>query len=114
MKQRTDVDVWAKPQDIRLINDYTGNIYQSLVVLSRRANQLAVEEKEELIQKLADFAPKTDNLEEVFDNREQIEISSHYERLPKPSLVAIQELYEGNIYFRIPSGEEMKETDTEK
>lgn len=111
MKQRTDIDVWAKPQDINLIKSLTGNVYKSIVVISKRANQLAVEEKEELLQKLADFAPKSDNLEEIFDNREQIEISSHYEKLPKPSLVAIQELYEDAIYFRDPIKEDEESVD---
>jgi len=103
MKEKTDIDVFARPRDLNKINDLTGNMYEGVVILSKRANQLAKEEKEELVGKLAEFAPKSDNLEEVFDNREQMEISAHYERLPKPSLVSLQELFEDKIYFRNPT-----------
>ncbi len=78
----------------------TGNVYASIVIVSRRANQIAVEMKEELNNKLEEFASYNDNLEEVFENREQIEISKYYERLPKPNLIALQEFLEGNIYYR--------------
>jgi DNA-directed RNA polymerase subunit K/omega len=80
----------------------TGNIYESIVVLSRRSNHIAAEMKEELTDKLSEFASATDNLEEIFENREQIEISKHYERLPKPTLVSIQEFLDGKIYHRNP------------
>ena len=80
----------------------TGNIYETLVVISKRANQIASEMKEELNIKLSEFNSSTDNLEEVFENREQIEISKFYERLPKPTLIAIQEYLDGRIYFRNP------------
>lgn len=80
----------------------TGNIYESIVVLSRRANHIATEMKEELNEKLSEFASVSDNLEEVFENREQIEISKHYERLPKSTLVAVQEFLDGKIYHRNP------------
>lgn len=83
----------------------TGNIYESLVVISKRANQIGVEMKEELVAKLAEFASNTDNLEEIFENREQIEISRFYERLPKPVSIAVQELLEDKIYFRTPEEE---------
>ncbi len=75
----------------------TGNIYESLVVISRRANQIATQE---LNRKLADFSTTTDTLEETFENREQIEISRYYERLPKPTLIATEEFLEGEVYFR--------------
>ena len=84
------------------IEEMTGNIYESIVLMSKRSNQLSVDLKEELTQKLAEFASTTDNLEEVFENREQIEISRFYERLPKPVAMAIQELMEDKIYVRIP------------
>ncbi|MES2799170.1 MAG: DNA-directed RNA polymerase subunit omega [Bacteroidota bacterium] len=80
----------------------TGNIYESIVIMSRRANQISAEVKEELTQKLQEFASSTDNLEEVFENREQIEISKHYEKLPKPVAIAIQELLDDEIYVRKP------------
>ena len=78
----------------------TGNIYESLVVISRRANQIATQVKQELNRKLADFSTTTDTLEETFENREQIEISRYYERLPKPTLIATEEFLEGEVYFR--------------
>ncbi|NRA12523.1 MAG: DNA-directed RNA polymerase subunit omega [Crocinitomicaceae bacterium] len=84
------------------IEEMTGNIYESIVLMSKRSNQLSVDLKEELTQKLAEFASTTDNLEEVFENREQIEISRFYERLPKPVAMAIQELMEDKIYVRNP------------
>ncbi|HIP32300.1 MAG TPA: RNA polymerase Rpb6 [Crocinitomicaceae bacterium] len=80
----------------------TGNIYESIVMMSKRSNQLSVELKEELTSKLAEFASTTDNLEEIFENREQIEISRFYERLPKPVAIAMQELLKDNIYARMP------------
>ncbi len=84
----------------------TGNVYESIAIMSQRANQLGAEIKEELSKKLEDFASYTDNLEEVFENREQIEISRYYEKLPKPSLMAIQEFLNGEIYFRLPEQKE--------
>lgn len=78
----------------------TGNIYESIVILSKRANQISTSMKEELTAKLQEFASSTDNLEEIFENREQIEISRHYEKLPKPVAVAIEELKEDQIYTR--------------
>ncbi len=83
----------------------TGNIYESIATISKRANQISVEIKGELSTKLEEFASYTDNLEEIFENREQIEISKYYERLPKPSLIAIQEFLEKKIYSRKPESE---------
>ncbi|MBQ7663608.1 MAG: DNA-directed RNA polymerase subunit omega [Bacteroidaceae bacterium] len=83
----------------------TGNIYESVVIMSKRANQISAEMKDELIQKLREFATSNETLEETFENREQIEISRRYERLPKPTLIAIKEFQEGNIYFRNPEKE---------
>jgi len=93
-------------RDLREIDSKTGNIYESIVVISKRANQIAADLKEELNSKLAEFATTTDNLEEVFENREQIEISKYYERLPKPALIAIGEFLDDKIYFRNPADEE--------
>jgi DNA-directed RNA polymerase subunit K/omega len=78
----------------------TGNIYETVIIVSRRANQIAVEMKQELNKKLEEFASYSDNLEEVFENREQIEISKFYERLPKATLIALQELEEDKIFHR--------------
>lgn len=89
-------------RNLDLMTKDTGNIYETVIIVSRRANQIAVEMKQELNKKLEEFASYTDNLEEVFENREQIEISKFYERLPKPSLIALQELEEGKIFYRNP------------
>ena len=89
-------------RDLREIEKETGNIYESIVAISRRSNQISVEIKDELSRKLEEFASYTDNLEEVFENREQIEISKYYERLPKATAIAIEEFVEGNVYHRIP------------
>lgn len=93
-------------RDLREIDDKTGNIYESIVVVSKRANQIAADLKEELNGKLAEFATTNDNLEEVFENREQIEISKHYERLPKPTLIALEEFLDDKVYFRNPADED--------
>ncbi|MBO5801004.1 MAG: DNA-directed RNA polymerase subunit omega [Alistipes sp.] len=79
----------------------TGNIYESINIIARRANQIATELKVELNRKLADFSAPTDSaVEETFENREQIEISRYYERLPKPALIATEEFLDGDLYFR--------------
>lgn len=83
----------------------TDNIYESVAIMGKRANQISVEMKDELKSKLEEFSTTTDNLEEMFENREQIEISRYYERLPKPTLIAVQEFEEGKIYFRNPAKE---------
>lgn len=97
-------------RDLKNLDSKTGNIYESVMVIARRSNQISVEMKQELNRKLEEFAYYTDNLEEVFENREQIEISRFYERLPKPSLIALQEFLDDQIYYRIsenkPSTEE--------
>lgn len=86
----------------------TGNIYETVSIIGKRANQLSVEMKSDLSKKLSEFASYSDNLEEVFENREQIEISRFYERLPKPSLIATQEYIEGKVYYRNPAKEKEK------
>lgn len=89
-------------RNMELLVKDTGNIYETVIIVSRRSNQISVEMKQELNKKLEEFASYTDNLEEVFENREQIEISKFYERLPKPTLIALQELEEKKIFFRNP------------
>lgn len=86
----------------------TGNIYETAAIIGKRSNQIAVEMKNELSKKLQEFASYTDNLEEIFENREQIEISRYYEKLPKPALIATQEYMEGKIYYRNPAKEKDK------
>jgi DNA-directed RNA polymerase subunit K/omega len=84
----------------------TGNIYESVAIIAKRANQISVEIKQDLSKKLQEFASYNDTLEEVFENREQIEISRYYEKLPKPSLLATQEFVEGKVYWRDPAREQ--------
>ncbi len=93
-------------RDVRQLDETTGNLYESLVVIAKRANQISSNIKEELQGKLSEFATSTDNLEEIFENREQIEISKHYERMPKPTLIAIDEFLNGKVYYRNPSKEQ--------
>lgn len=93
-------------RDLRELDVKTDNIYESLVIMSKRANQISNNVKEELHQKLSEFASSNDNLEEVFENREQIEISKYYEKLPKPALVAVQEFLDGKVYYRNPAKEQ--------
>ncbi len=105
-KQVIPVPTTTITRDVRQLDTNTNNVYESIVVISKRANQIASDIKEELHSKLADFATANDNLEEVFENREQIEISKHYERMPKPSLLAIDEFLNDKVYYRIPSAEQ--------
>ena len=87
----------------------TGNIYESVAIIGKRANQIGVEIKQDLNKKLQEFPSYNDSLDEVFENREQIEISRYYEKLPKPTLLATQEFIEGNIYWRDPSQDNQEE-----
>ena len=82
------------------IADQTGNLYKSLVVVAKRARQISIKTKEELNAKLLEFSSTVHNLEEVFENREQIEISRYYERMPKPTNVAMNEFMNGEVYYR--------------
>ena len=83
----------------------TNNIYETVCILSKRSNIIASEIKEELSKKISEFATSADNLEEVFENREQIEIARFYEQLPKPTLIAVHEFLNHQIYYRNPSKE---------
>ena len=89
-------------RNLDLMTKDTGNIYETVIVVARRSNQISVEMKQELNKKLEEFASYSDNLEEVFENREQIEISKFYERLPKAPLIALHELEENKLFFRNP------------
>ena len=95
-------------RDLMELAEETGNVYETVAIIGKRANQIAVEIKNDLSHKLAEFASYNDNLEEVFENREQIEISRYYERLPKPTLLATQEFIEGKVYYRNPAKEKDK------
>ena len=103
--KKTTADSTTTTRDLRNMDEKTGNIYESIAIVSKRANQISAEIREELTNKLAEFASNTDNLEEIFENREQIEISKFYERIPKPSLIAIQEFIDDKIYYRKPTSD---------
>lgn len=85
-----------------------GNIYEAVAIISKRANQISVDLKSELDKKLQEFAPYSDTIEEVFENREQIEISRYYEKMPKPTLLATQEFLDGKVYHRNPLKDKVK------
>jgi DNA-directed RNA polymerase subunit K/omega len=90
----------AETKDLNEIRAKTGNVYESIAVIAKRANQINITIKEELHNKLEEFASHTDSLEEIHENKEQIEISRAYERMPNPALLATQEFLEDKIYFR--------------
>ena len=92
----------------------TGNIYETVAMLTKRANQLAVEEKKELHKKIEEFATGSDTMDEMFENREQIEIVRHYEMQPKPTLEATEEYLSGNTYYRNPAKEDQQKKRLEK
>ncbi|OQX76184.1 MAG: RNA polymerase Rpb6 [Bacteroidetes bacterium 4484_249] len=100
--KKIKTDTTAVTRRIRDFDEKTGNIYETVAILTKRANQISVEIKEELHKKIQEFATTTDNLEEIFENREQIEIAKYYERIPKPTLIAIHEFLNDNIYYRNP------------
>lgn len=89
-------------RDMMRLSEDTGNVYETVVIIAKRANQISVEMKQDLEKKLQEFASYNDNLEEVFENREQIEISRYYEKLPKPTLIAAQEYEDGKVYHKNP------------
>ena len=106
--KKTNADSSTVTRDIRNFDGPTGNLYEAVSIMSKRANQISSEMKEELSAKLAEFASHSDNLEEIFENREQIEISKFYEKLPKPTLIAINEFLEDKTYYRNPAKENVK------
>ncbi|HQB28937.1 MAG TPA: DNA-directed RNA polymerase subunit omega [Paludibacter sp.] len=89
-------------RDINVMSEEVGNVYEMVTIIAKRANQINVEIKSEIEKKLQDFGGSSDNIEEVFENREQIEISRYFEKLPKPTLFATQEFIEDKIYYRNP------------
>jgi DNA-directed RNA polymerase subunit K/omega len=90
-------------RDMISLSKDTQNVYETVRIIGKRANQISVEMKQDLDKKLQEFASYGDNLEEVFENREQIEISRYYEKLPKASLLAAQEYVDGKLYYRNPN-----------
>ena len=94
-------------RDMMKLSEETGNVYETVAIISKRANQISVEMKQDLEKKLQEFASYNDNLEEVFENREQIEISRYYERLPKPAIIATEEFLDDELFFK--ENKEVKE-----
>ncbi|MDD3458282.1 MAG: DNA-directed RNA polymerase subunit omega [Weeksellaceae bacterium] len=104
--KETDAQTTTRTYNRDAIEAKTGNLYESIVIMAKRAEQINQEMKTELLQKLDEFASHTDSLEEIFENREQIEVSKFYESLPKSTSIAIKEWLDDNIYFRYPTTEE--------
>lgn len=100
--KKTNANKTTVSRDVKELSKETNNIYKTISILSKRAKQIGVEMKEELLEKIDEFATTNNSLEEVFENKEQIEVSRYYERLPKSTSIAIQEMLEGNIYHREP------------
>ena len=101
--KKTNAPATTVTRDMMELCADTGNVYETVAIIGKRANQISVEIKNDLSKKLAEFASYNDSLEEVFENREQIEISRFYEKLPKPTLIATEEFVEKSIYWRDPS-----------
>ena len=95
-------------RDMNSLSANVGNVYETVKIIGKRANQISVEIKSELDKKLQEFASFNENIEEVFENREQIEISRFYEKLPKPVLIATQEFIEDKVYYRNPVKDKLK------
>ena len=98
--KKTEAPVNTTTIDKNLIDAPTDNIYEAISIISKRATQINTEIKKELLEKLDEFATYTDSLDEIFENKEQIEVSKFYERLPKPQALAVQEWLDDKIYFR--------------
>jgi DNA-directed RNA polymerase subunit K/omega len=103
--KKTNAPTTTVTRNLMDLSRDTNNVYESVAIIAKRANQIAAEMKDELSKKLVEFGSHTDTLEEVFENEEQIQISRYYERLPKPTLIATQEFLEDKVYFRNPSKE---------
>lgn len=109
--KKTNAPLNTVTRDMMDLCKDTGNVYETVCIIAKRANQVAAEMKHDLDKKLQEFASLNDNLEEISENREQIEISRYYEKLPKPTLIAAQEYVEGRVYYRNPAKENMNLND---
>lgn len=107
--KKSKVEQTTITRNISEFSEKTGNVYESVAIISKRAKQLSSVVKEELNNKLSEFTTVADTLEEIFENREQIEIAKYYEKLPKSTLVAVNEFEQGKIYYRNPIKETMNE-----
>jgi len=95
-------------RDMMKLSEETGNVYETVRIIGKRANEIAVEIKQDLGKKLQEFSSSADSLEEIFENREQIEISRYFERLPKPTLIAAQDYLDHEVFYRNPAKEKEK------
>ncbi len=109
--KKTNAPLNTVTRDMIELSQDTGNVYESVCIIAKRANQIADEMKHDLEKKLQEFASLNDNLEEISENREQIEISRYYEKLPKPTLIATQEYVEHKILFRRPLTDRQSDND---
>jgi len=105
--RKTKAPLSTVTRDMNSLCESTGNIYETVKIIGKRANQISVMIREEIDQKMEEFTTVADNLEEVFENREQIEVSRFYEKLPKPTLIATQELIENKLFFKLPAKEKL-------
>ena len=103
--KKTNAPLNTVTRDMIQMSENTGNVYETVSIIAKRANQISLEMKHDLEKKLQEFASLNDNLEEISENREQIEISRYYEKLPKPTLIASQEYVDGKLHFRNPAKE---------
>lgn len=107
--KNTEANVNTTTMDKNIIDAPTNNIYEAISIISKRANQINGDIKKELLEKLDEFATYNDSLEEIFENKEQIEVSKFYEKLPKPHALAVQEWIENKIYYRNTADEAIEE-----
>ncbi|MDR0421255.1 MAG: DNA-directed RNA polymerase subunit omega [Prevotellaceae bacterium] len=113
MEKRKTISTTTQTRNITDLSSKTNNIYETVMIITKRANQIAAEQKQELSRKLEEFISLGDVIEEIFENHEQIEISKYYEKLPKPTLMAIEEFLTDRIYYRHVEKKEKDNKDTE-
>ena len=101
--KKSNAPLTTVTRNLNDLSETTGNVYESIAIIGKRANQISAAMKDEITKKLQEFSSTNDNLEEVFENDEQIQISRYYERLPKPTIIATQEFIDGKIYARNPA-----------
>ncbi len=105
--KKIQADYLAKTRDVKALEAKADNVYEMIMVIAKRANQISLDIKEELQNKIKEVSSSIDNLEEIFENREQIELAKFYETLPKPTLMALQEYKDDQVYFRTNKDEEV-------
>ncbi len=106
--KRLNAPTTTQTLDMNKLCEEVGNVYETVAIIAKRANQISVDLKKELEDKLQEFTTSNDNIEEVFENKEQIEVSRYYEKLPKPTLLATKEFIDHKIFYRNPAKEKDK------